>query len=322
MFFSKVLFAKVNIMDTNTLYKYTCLLLVVVTSWSFFRDLIYYLFGVYDIENHKNRLKQLDFSDDRKFGDKKKENDIKQTRELIEKITEPIIRHVMPNIYGKKDLSSLEKSLKFAGADKYFTPMQYTALVLLGRILGVIFFIALYSTNALLACMWFIGPAVLPSFLFKNTIKNKQEVILLGFPEFINISKSYLVSGMSFEKAVEESIYYVNKEWQELLKQFLVNSENYSRADSLVMLAEDSNSFEVKEFITMIKLNAEQGIDIKESFDSQYDNIKDLQKLAINKKIEGRKVWAVLIQAPVLLTIIVAFGLPMVESMMNFTGNL
>lgn len=309
-------------MDTNMLYKYTCFLIAIMIAWSFFRNLIYYLFGVYDIENHKNRLKQLDFSDDRKVGNKKKENDIKQTRELVNKITSPIIRHVMPNTYGKKDLSSLEKSLKFAGVDKYFTPIQYTALVLLGRIVGIIFLVALFSSNKILAFMWFAAPAILPSFLLRNTIKNKQEVILLGFPEFINISKSYLVSGMSFEKAVEESIYYVNKEWQELLKQYLVNSENYSRGESLLMLAEDSNSFEVKEFITMIKLNSEQGIDIKETFDSQYENIKDLQKLAINKKIEGRKVWAILIQGPVLLTIIVAFGLPMVESMMNFTGSL
>lgn len=309
-------------MDTNNLYKYVCLILVVITSWSFFKGLIYYIFGVYDIENHNNRLKQLDFSTERKIGDKKKKEEIQQTRDMIEKITEPIIKHVMPNISYKKDLTELERNLRFAGADKYVTAIQYTALILLGKAVGFTVLVLLFPYNKLLAFLWFFGPAVLPSILFKNTIVNKKEMILLGFPEFIKISKSYLVSGMSFEKAVEESIYYVNKEWQELLKQYLINSENYSRKECLTILADECNSFEVREFISIVKLNSEQGIDIKDSFDKQYDKIKDLQLLAIQKKIEGRRIWAILVQGPVLLTILVAFGLPIAESMMNFTGGL
>lgn len=309
-------------METYTLYKFVCLFLAGFTSFVFFKGLIYYIFGIYDIENHNNRLKQLNSTGERLKKDTKKEEDIKQTKELIEKITAPIIRHVMPNISYKKDLSELEKNLHFAGADKYVTATQYTALVLLGRVVGFLLLVLLYPYNQMLAIMWFSGPAILPTLLFKNTIVNKKETILLGFPEFINISKSYLVSGMPFEKAVEESIFYVNKEWQELLKQYLINSETYSKKECLTMLAEECNSFEVKEFISIVKLNLEQGIDIKDSFDSQYEKIKDLQMLAIQKKIESRKVWAILVQAPVLLTILVAFGLPIADSMMNFTGGL
>lgn len=309
-------------METYTLYRYACLFLACITAFVFFRGVIYYIFGVYDIENHNNRLKQLNFTSERLKKDSKKEEDIKQTRALIEKITAPIIRHVMPNISYRKDLSELERNLHFAGADKYFTPMQYTALILLGRVVGFLLLVLLFPYNQMLAILWFAGPAVLPSLLFKNTIVNRKETILLGFPEFINISKSYLVSGMPFEKAVEESIFYVNKEWQELLKQYLINSESYSKKECLAMLAEECNSFEVKEFISIVKLNLEQGIDIKDSFDSQYEKIKDLQMLAIQKKIESRKVWAILIQAPVLLTILVAFGLPIADSMMGFTGGL
>ena len=283
---------------------------------------MYYILGVYDIENHNNRLKQLDFSEERVKEDKTKEDNIKETKKLIEKVTEPIIRHVMPNISYKKDFDELEKNLRFAGADKYFTPMQYVALILLGRIIGCVAFVVLMPFNIMLAVLWFAGPALLPSFLFKNTIVNKREKILMGFPEFISISKSYLVSGMPFEKAVEESIYYVNDEWKELLKNYLINSEAYSKQDCLTMLAEECNSFEVKEFISIVKLNMEQGVDIRESFDNQYEKIRALQLLAIQKKIEARKVWAILVQAPVLLAILVAFGLPIVESMMNFTGGM
>lgn len=309
-------------MNTDVLYKYVCLGLLGIVSFSFFKNLIYYFSGVYDIDSHNNRLKQLDYSSDRLKKNTENESNIKQTRELIEKITEPIIKHVMPNIAYKKDLSELEKGLHFAGVDKYMTTSQYISLILLGRVVGAVLLILLFPFNQMLACLWFAGPALLPSFLLKNTVNEKKGKILLGFPEFINISKSYLVSGMSFEKSVEESIYYVNKEWQSLLKQYLINSESYSKKECLTMLAEESYSFEVKEFISIVKLNMEQGIDIKDSFDSQYEKIKDLQKIAIQKKIESRRVWAVFVQAPVLLTIFLAFGLPMVDSMTSFTNGL
>lgn len=309
-------------MENAMFYKGILLLLLILTAWSFFQNLVYYLFGIYDIEVHNNRLKQLDVSKDRKIGQAKKDENTEKIRELIDQITIPIIKHIMPNVSYKKDFTELERNIKFAEIDKYITPIQFTALILLGKVIGFTALVLMFPYNKMLAAMWFVGPAVLPSVLFKNTIVNKREKILLGFPEFINISKSYLVSGMGFEMAVEESINYVNPEWQKLLKSYLINSETYSREECLTKLADECNSFEVKEFISMVKLNAEQGIKIKESFDKQYEKIKDLQLLAINKKIEGRRVWAILVQAPVLLTILVAFGLPMAESMLNFTGNL
>ena len=309
-------------MENTMFQKGILLLLLMLTAWSFFQNLVYYIFGIYDIEVHNNRLKQLDVSKDRKIGQAKKDENIKKTREMIDQITAPIIKHIMPNVSYKKDFTELEKNIRFAEIDKYITPIQFTALILIGKVVGFTILVLLFPYNKMLAGMWFVGPAVLPSILFKNTIVNKREKILLGFPEFINISKSYLISGMSFEMAVEESIPYVNPEWKKLLKSYLINSETYSREECLTMLAEECNSFEVKEFISMIKLNAEQGIKIKDSFDNQYEKIKDLQLLAINKKIEARRVWAILIQAPVLLTILAAFGLPMAESMLNFTGNL
>ena len=309
-------------MNIYFMLKSLCLAIIGFIAFSFAKNLIYYFLGVYDIDNHNNRLKQLGSSNDRLKKSSDKQSNIEETRALVEKLTAPIIKHVMPNIAYKKDFSELEKGLRFAGVNKYMSTTQYIALTLLGRIVGCAILVLLFPFNQILAILWFSAPALLPAFLLKNTVNEKKGKILLGFPEFINISKSYLVSGMSFEKSVEESVYYVNKEWQDLLKQFLINSESYSKKECLTMLAEDSNSFEVKEFISIVKLNMEQGIDIKDSFDSQYEKIKDLQKLAIQKKIESRKVWAILVQAPVLLTILLAFGLPMVESMTGFTSSL
>ena len=261
-------------------------------------------------------MKQLDFANERVRNGKSKTEE-EEIRKLINDITTPLIKHVMPNIEYRKDLDSLEKNLKFAGFDKYFTASQYIALIIAGRFAGLFAFIVFFPFAKPIAFLWLFALGVFPAFLFKNSVNNKKEVLLMGFPEFINISKSYLASGMTFEKAVEESIMYVNKEWQELLKRYLINSETLSRRECLTILAEESNIFEIKEFMSLVQLNMEQGIDVKDSFERQYGKIKDLQNLAIMKKIEGRKVWTVLVQGPVLLTILVAFGLPTFESMMG-----
>lgn len=296
--------------------KYILFIGAVVAFFIFLRDFIPMLFGVNDVELHNTRMKQLDFANERVRNGKSKTEE-EEIRKLINDITTPLIKHVMPNIEYRKDLDSLEKNLKFAGFDKYFTASQYIALIIAGRFAGLFAFIVFFPFAKPIAFLWLFALGIFPSFLFKNSVNNKKEVLLMGFPEFINISKSYLASGMTFEKAVEESIIYVNKEWQELLKRYLINSETLSRRECLTILAEESNIFEIKEFMSLVQLNMEQGIDVKDSFERQYGKIKDLQNLAIVKKIEGRKVWTVLVQGPVLLTILVAFGLPTFESMMG-----
>lgn len=301
---------------TSKLMQYICFGGSVFMFYLILKQIVPMMFGINDMSVHNTRMKQLDFAGERlKSGMSQSEEE--EVRKLVNDITTPLIKHVMPNIEYRKDLDTLEKNLKFAGFDKYFTAPQYIAAIMLARMVGVAAFIIFVPFAVPLACMWLIGLSVLPTFLFKNSVNNKKEILLMGFPEFINISKSYLASGMTFEKAVEESIMYVNKEWQELLKQYLINSETLSRKECISILAEDSNIFEIKEFMSLVQLNMEQGIDVKDSFERQYEKIKDLQTMAIMKKIEGRKVWTILVQGPVLITILMAFGLPTFESMMG-----
>lgn len=281
----------------------------------FVKSFVPYIFGYRDVGIHNERMKQLDFN--REKIKSKNEAETEQLRKLVDDITAPLIKHVMPNIEYRKDLETLERNLKFAGADKYFTAPQYIAFIIAGRVLGIVAFILFAPSAIMMSFLWLFAFAIFPPVLFSNSVKNKKEELLLGFPEFINISKSYLSSGMSFEKAVEESIVYVNKQWQELLKNFLVNSETLSRKECLDILAEEANIFEIREFMSLVQLNMEQGIDVRDSFDRQYGKIKELQSLAFIKKIEGRKTWTILVQGPVLLTILAAFGLPTFESMMN-----
>ena len=280
------------------------------------KNVVPMLFGIGDMSIHDARMKQLDFAGSR-LKSNKSQSEEEEIRKLVNDITAPLIKHVMPNVEYRKDYETLEKNLKFAGYDKYFTPAQYIAVILITRIIGVGAFMVFLPFAMPLAFMWLIGLCVFPSFLFKNSVANKREDLLMEFPEFINISKSYLASGMTFENAVEESIVYVNKEWQELLKEYLINSETLSRKECISILVEDSNIFEIKEFMSLVQLNMEQGIDVKESFERQYEKIKELQSIVISKKIQGRKVWTILVQGPVLLTILLAFGLPTLESMLG-----
>ena len=301
---------------SNIFVSYLLLLGAIASLYTFLGTLLSKATGIEDKGNYNTRMKQLDFSGER-FKSEAEKNE-KQTKKLINDITAPVIKHVMPNVHYRKDLDSLEQMLKFAKIDDYLTPAQYIALIFLGRIVGVAILLFLIALDGLVVgLIGFFGFAILPNMLIKNTVKNKREEILLGFPEFINISKSYLSSGVSFEKAVEECIMSVNKEWQELLKNFLINSQTLPRKKCLEILSSESNVFEVHEFMSLVQLNMEQGIDVKESFDGQYDKIKALQNLAMVKKIEKRKVWTILVQGPALLTIIVAFGLPTFETIIQ-----
>jgi Flp pilus assembly protein TadB len=305
---------------SNEIMRYLFLGGGAIALYIFLKTLIPMFFGVNDTELHESRLRQLDFERESIAKAKASTSDDEQIRKFVEDFTTPIIKHVMPNVAYRKDLETLERNLKFADFDKYFTPAQYIVFILALRVIGTIVLCILLPFAWPPAVMAFVGLAIFPTMLFTNNVKNKKELLLLGFPEFINIAKSYLSSGMTFEKAVEESIVYVNKEWQELLKSYLINSQTLSRKESLQMMALDSNLFEVQEFMSLVQLNIEQGIDVKDSFERQYGKVKDLQKLAVLKKIESRKVWTIFVQAPVLLTIIGAFGLPMVESFSSLGG--
>ena len=90
-------------------------------------------------------------------------------------------------------------------------------------------------------------------------------------------------------------------------------------SEAIDRLCEEVNVFEVTEFFSLVKLNLEQGINIKESFESQTEKVKEMQMEVMLKKIGQRQMMAKAIQAPLLLCMFAAAGLPTFYSMMNFT---
>lgn len=256
---------------------------------------------------HKKRLRQL------RFNSKKEETEV---QEIIDKITNPVSKTVATRL-SVKDMNSIEKKLKIAQWDKNISPQQFASLQVITKILAIVFFALFYKQSKFIAILWggilFVGL----EFLLNNSAKNRKERIMMGFPDFIRITQGYLSANMPFVKSVEESIKFVNKEWQEILQQFVVECELSSIEEALENLKQETDIFEIKEFVSLIRLTLEQGGGAKEGFESQAEKIQELLHDVILMKIGNRKMMGIIIQGPLLLCNIAVLALPTIDAMLN-----
>lgn len=269
---------------------------------------------LFDLENykiHKKRLKQLKFNNKRK-------SDEEDVVNLIDRITKPVIRYILPNL-RKRNEDELNRDLKLAGWSKYFTAKTYVAMNITLKIVAVIIFVLLFGASKALALIWFLALFFGFGFLFKNSLANKKEVLLLEFPDFIRITQGYLMAGMPFVKVIEKISYDVGNNWKPILQDFTVNCEVKSIEEAMDILVYDTDIIQVRELFALIKLNLEQGIEIKDSFENQADKIRDLQMEIFEKKILKRKLMCICLQLPIFIIMFTAFGLPTFYSMMHLT---
>ena len=284
------------------------MLLTFITLYFLSRNIFRFLFAMENYNVHKKRLKQLKFQ-------QKKETD---ATELIDTITKPIITHVFRRLKPKR-LDELAIKLKMAKWDKNFTPIQYRALNLLLKVLGVVFFLLLLNTSKVFACLWGGALCFLMDFLFNNSVKNRKEQLLMGFPDFIRITTGYLSVNMPIEKAVEETIKYVHEECKPVLQSFVIDCNLKSVEEALDNLKVEVDLFEVREFVALVKLTIEQGGDAKDSFIAQATKIQEMLQDLIAIKVGKRQMMGIAIQAPLLLCNLAVFGLPTIASMATFT---
>lgn len=265
----------------------------------------------------KEMQRQAQLSNFTSESDKKSEDD--EIRDLIKKVSSPFEKTIFKR-YRVIEKPSFSFKLRFSGADKYFPTIVsfYSANIFLCIVLfffGSIISISAHSTLPLI--IFEVLGIVLPTFLLNNTCTEKSEQLFYGFPDFIRICEGYLIAGMTFPTAVEESIAYVDDVWKPFLKQFIIDCDLKSQEYAIDNLKSSIPNFEIKEFLALVKLNMEQGINVKECFDNQSERIKSMQKTAMLGKIKKREMMGVIIQAPLLISIFVAFGLPVVNSFMN-----
>jgi Flp pilus assembly protein TadB len=258
---------------------------------------------------HKKRLKQLRFQ-------RKEDADIS---EIIDTVTKPAIKYLLPKL-KPKDLEQLTIDLRMAKWNKHFTAIQYRALNITLKIAGVIISILLFKASWFIALLWGVFLIFGMDFLLNNSIVNRKEKLFIDFPDFIRITEGYLTANMPFPKAVSESIKYVGEEWKPILQQFVIECEIRSIAEALEWLKEEVDMFEVKEFVSLVKLTLEQGGDAKESFSAQADKIREMQLALVAVKIGKRETMSIIIQAPLLLCDLMVFGLPTVNAMTGLTS--
>lgn len=293
--------------------KYIFILLTLIFVFLLARNIFTLFFAMENYNIHKKRLEQL------KFNNKKLMSDDEQTKNFIDKITRPAITYILPKL-KIRDNNELEKDLELTGWSKYFSSIQYKAMDITLKIIGVIAFLLLFRMSLPFAIIWFVVLFFLFGFLFNNSVKEKKTQLFSEFPEFIRITQGYLTANVTFAKAVEESLEYVGEAWRPLLQEFVVNCDVKSIEDAIEELKEKVDIFEVKELLSLIKLNLDQGIDVKESFDRQADKVRDMQLEVVYSIIAKRQMMAIILQGPLLLTVIGAMGLPSFSSMMNFSS--
>ncbi|ADO59541.1 type II secretion system F family protein [Paenibacillus polymyxa] len=281
-----------------------------VLLFFFAKNILMMIFSMENYSVHRKRLKQLDF--------KRKKEDA-DVSELIDTVTKPVIRHVFSHFKPKR-LDQIESQLKMAKWDKHFTAIQYRALSLLLKVVGIVCFLVLVKASLAIALIWAIVLIFGMDFLFMNSTNNRKAKLIADFPDFIRITEGYLTANVPFAKAVSECVKYVGDEWKPILQRFVVDCELKSLNEALDGLKRDVDMFEIREFVALVKLTLEQGGDAKDGFTAQADKIRELQMDMIAIKIGKRQTMGIILQGPLLLCNLMVFGLPTVGSMTSFTS--
>lgn len=258
----------------------------------------------------KRRRDQLE------FGKRTSSQDM-STAELVGKITKPAMNYILPKMeIDDTKFKVLEEKIIMSGW-KGFDPMTYIALDITLKIVGVVVGGFFMTQNLYLGLIWMVLLCFGMQILFKNSQSNRRFGLMQEFPDFIRITQGFLMSGMPLAEAVENAQPYVGTNWQPILDEFLVNANLYAQNDCLELLKKQVPIFEVNEFFSLLQLNLEQGIDIRECFSGQAEKVKAMQLEVMLGKIQTRKTMATIIQAPLMLTMIVGFALPTLAGMLN-----
>lgn len=289
---------------------------------SLINNLINLFFDVKENNAKTKRLKQMK---------RIKEREELKFKDIMDKIADPTNRSVMPRLkrlfpsLGKIDLVALERDLKLITWDDTFTPESFIGAVWGLRCLALpILVVSLFFSGPprvigiLVAVICIIGL----EFWLKSSVKSIKEELFAEFPDFIRIVSGYLSADIPLVQSITDSIKYVGDAWEPILKTFVIDCENKSIDFALEKMKNTVDLFEVKEFVSLIRLTLEQGGNAKEGFLSQADKIAEMQKNQLVIKVGKRKTMAQLVQGPLLFINMVILALPtLAQAMDMFSGT-
>lgn len=279
-------------------------------GWTILRALL----GLNVAKRVQRRMNQLSSLDNQVL-----DNDA-QVQQLIDVVSDPAIKYLFPRLKLKNTWEK-NRDLKLLGWDKYFTAEKYAATNLTLKIIAVVAFLLLSTANLAIALLWGVCLGFIMDLIYFTQIDEKKNQLLMEFPDFIEVLEGYLSAGYDFVRATEAAIPGM-KHWQPILKEFAAIAQYENLETGFKYIHDMVDIFEVREFISILQLGVEQGLDMAENISHQTSRIEELQNLAFSKKLANRQIMAVLIQTPLLLTVLVAFSLPTVAQMFGLNSNL
>lgn len=294
---------------------------IVILIFTISRGVLEVLFDTFENNTKQKRLKQL------KNIKSKKEIEFKDVMDNIADTTNknilPRLTRLFPGLV-KLNYADVKKKLDLIGWDDTFTPESFVGAVWGLRCIAIpIFLFALLQEMpinlVLLVVAWACGFGL--EFWVNSSVSTLNDELFSEFPDFIRIVSGYLSADITLVQSITDSIKYVGDAWNPILKTFVIDCENKSVDFALDRMKNTVNLFEVKEFVSLIKLTLEQGGNAKEGFLSQADKIAELQKNQFVLKVGKRKMWGQVIQMPLLLINMLVLAMPTLMNAMEMLGG-
>lgn len=235
----------------------------------------------------------------------------------------PRLKRLFPSI-GKVDMVQLKRDLILADWDDTFTPESFISCVWALRVVGIIMFpFGLIAVGKMKVVILILAAVCIfgLEYWMTSTVKSIKEELFAEFPDFIRIVSGYLSADIPLVQSISDSIRYVGDAWDPILKTFVIDCENKSIDFALERMRDTVDLFEVKEFISLIRLTLEQGGNAKEGFLAQADKIEELQKSQLIIKVGKRKMMGTVAQAPLLLLNMVIIAVPTVVQALGMFGD-
>lgn len=235
----------------------------------------------------------------------------------------PRLKRLFPSI-GKVDMVQLKRDLILADWDDTFTPESFISCVWALRVVGIIMLpFGLIAVGKMKVVILILAAVCIfgLEYWMTSTVKSIKEELFAEFPDFIRIVSGYLSADIPLVQSISDSIRYVGDAWDPILKTFVIDCENKSIDFALERMRDTVDLFEVKEFISLIRLTLEQGGNAKEGFLAQADKIEELQKSQLIIKVGKRKMMGTVAQAPLLLLNMVIIAVPTVVQALGMFGD-
>ncbi len=248
----------------------------------------------------------------------------RQTEEdIMQRLTAPVIKYLLP-YFPFKAKRSLQNDLDLIGWSDHLQVPQVQALRILAWLSGGIAAALLWSAGkpelkVLAGLAVFFGLFFVDSIILSKA-KKVRNGIIAEFPDFVEAVQAKLYADLTLDRAFMESLDHAGPHIRPLLRSFIQDSNVVRNTDyALDRLAEKSGLFEVKEFVSLVKLSMHLGDSAVDSFGHLSDKLRLLKLKLLEAKIEKKRMISLLMPFVPIIIILALIGLPTILQFGNLS---